>query len=103
MSSSLAQSIQGLKLETPFGRRAPNLLASVYGDEEQQKLARSVLLGPHREVDYNGARTAHTWVEVCPGHFATYTLIQSHLLVAMANDLRSTGMTDVLLHEPIGL
>jgi hypothetical protein len=30
-------------------------------------------------------------------------LIQAHLLGAMVDDLRAAGVSEVLLHEPVGL
>ena len=99
---SLAALLPSTKCITPFGdERAPNLLLSVYGGPEQLELARGVLLGPPRELDFHGVHFAHAWVEACPGHFATFTIVRSRALGPLVGDLRREGLTNALLHEPV--
>lgn len=100
---SLAQSLKDCKIEYFAGHPVPpNLLLSVYGGEQQQEAARRLLLGPPRELNFGGAIFAHVWTEVCPGHFATHTLI-NRITVGrpLADDLRRVGVTDFLLHEQV--
>lgn len=99
---SLAESVKITRCLTPYGDyRPPNLLLSVWGDDAKQALSRSVLLGPPRELVFQSMHYTHTWIEVCPGHFATYTLVNRRLLDPLRDDLIQAGLSDVLLHEPI--